>query len=119
METAMLDSSGMCHFIGSYCTSSFLGICLQKAHGECCFNTKLGRIIQEQGRPPLKAFNGHLWGTAKKPMCRGFTPEAFKALDFRQIDLAEYYADIEASDTYDIQIDMGKSVTAYLNTTKQ
>lgn len=114
METAMLDSSGMCHFIGSYCTSSFLGICLQKAHGECCFNTKLGRIIQEQGRPQLKSFNGNLWGTAKKPMCRGFTPEEFQALDFSKIDLSEYYADIEARAQSDIQIDMGERVNAYL-----
>ena len=114
METAMLRSSGMCHEIGSYCTSSFLGICLQKARGHCCFNTKLGRIIQEQGRPQLKAFNGNLWGTAKKPMCRGFTPEEFQALDFSKIDLSEYYADIEARAQSDIQIDMGERVNAYL-----
>src|SRR3546814_20940144 len=113
METAMLDSSGMCHFIGSYCTSSFLGICLQKAHGECCFNTKHGRIIQEQGRPQLKAFNGNLWGTAKKALCRGFTPEEFHALDFSKIDLPEYYADIEAHATSTIPITLGERVTAY------
>ncbi|MCY1168552.1 type-F conjugative transfer system mating-pair stabilization protein [compost metagenome] len=114
METAMLRSSGMCHEIGSYCTSSFLGICLQKARGHCCFNTKLGRIIQEQGRPQLKAFNGNLWGTAKKPMCRGFTPEEFQALDFSKMDLSEYYADIEARAQSDIQIDMGERIDAYL-----
>lgn len=107
METAMLRSSGMCHEIGSYCTSSFLGVCLQQARGHCCFNTKLGRIIQEQGRPQLKAFNGNLWGTAKKPMCRGFTPEEFQALDFSKMDLSEYYADIEARAQSEIQIDMG------------
>lgn len=114
METAMLRSSGMCHEIGSYCTSSFLGICLQKAHGHCCFNTKLGRIIQEQGRPQLKSFNGNLWGTAKNPMCRGFTPEEFQALDFSKMDLSEYYADIEARTQSEIQIDMGDRINAYL-----
>lgn len=114
METAMLRSSGMCHEIGTYCTSSFLGICLQKARGHCCFNTKLGRIIQEQGRPQLKTFNGNLWGTAKKPMCRGFTPEEFQALDFSKMDLSEYYADIEARTQSDIQIDMKERVDAYL-----
>ncbi|MDF0491110.1 conjugal transfer protein TraN [Sphingobium sp. H39-3-25] len=118
METAMLRSSGFCHEIGSYCTSSFLGICLQKARGHCCFNTKLGRIIQEQGRPQLKSFNGNLWGTAKKPMCRGFTPEEFQALDFSKMDLSEYYADIEARAQSDIQIDMKERVDAYLNAVK-
>jgi len=115
METGMLRGSGMCHEIGSYCTASFLGICLQKARGHCCFNTKLGRIIQEQGRPQLTAFNGNLWGTAKHPMCRGFTPEEFQALDFSKIDLSEYYADIEARAQTDIQIDMKDRVDAYLN----
>lgn len=114
MQAAMLRSSGMCHEIGSYCASSFLGVCLQKARGACCFNTKLGRIIQEQGRPQLKAFNGDLWGTAKKPMCRGFTPEEFQALDFSRMDLSEYYADIESRAQSDIQIDMEERVNAYL-----
>lgn len=115
METALLRSSGMCHEVGSYCASSVLGVCLQKARGHCCFNTRLGRIIQEQGRPQLKAFNGNLWGTPKRPMCRGFTPEEFQALDFSRIDLTEYYADIEARAQSEIQIDMKERVDAYVN----
>ena len=114
METAMLRSSGMCHEVGSYCSSSFLGICLQKARGHCCFNTKLGRILQEQGRPQLKSFNGVGWGTPKKPICRGFTPEEFQALDFSKMDLSEYYAEIEARAQSQIQIDMKDRIDAYL-----
>ncbi|WP_404337814.1 conjugal transfer protein TraN [Sphingomonas sp. MMS12-HWE2-04] len=116
METAMLRGSGMCHEVGSYCTASFLGVCLQKAKGHCCFNTKLGRILQEQGRPQLKSFNGSGWGTPQHPMCRGFTPEEFQALDFSKIDLSEYYADIEARAQTEIQIDMKDRIDAYLNT---
>ncbi|MCP3732190.1 conjugal transfer protein TraN [Sphingomonas sp. MG17] len=115
METAMLRGSGMCHEVGSYCTASFLGICLQKAKGHCCFNTKLGRIIQEQGRPQLKSFNGVGWGTPRKPRCRGFTPEEFQALDFAKMDLSEYYADIESRAASQIQIDMKDKIDAYLN----
>lgn len=114
METGMLRGSGMCHEVGTYCASSFLGVCLQKGRGHCCFNTKLGRIIQEQGRPQLKSFNTNPWGTPKKPLCRGFTPEEFQALDFSKIDLSEYYADIEARAQSDIQIDMKDRVDAYL-----
>ena len=114
MEVGMLRGSGMCHEVGRYCTSSFLGVCLQHARGHCCFNTKLGRIIQEQGRPQLKSFNGNLWGTAKRPMCRGFTPAEFQALDFSKMDLSEYYAEIEARAQSDIQIDMKERVDAYL-----
>jgi conjugal transfer mating pair stabilization protein TraN len=115
METALLRSSGMCHEVGSYCTASVLGVCIQKARGHCCFNTLLGRIIQEQGRPQLKAFNDNPWGTPKRPMCRGFTPEEFQALDFSRIDLSQYYAEIEARAQSEIRIDMEERVDAYVN----
>ncbi|MDO7841738.1 conjugal transfer protein TraN [Sphingomonas immobilis] len=114
METGMLRSSGMCHEVGAYCTVSFLGLCLQPARGNCCFNTKLGRIIQEQGRPQLKSFNGIGWGTPEHPVCRGFTPEEFQALDFSKIDLSEYYAEIEARAQTTIQLEMKDRVDAYL-----
>ena len=116
MEVGMLNGSGMCHYVGSYCTTSILGICLQKAHGECCFNTKLGRIIQEQGRPQLQAFNGIGWGTAKKPYCRGFTADEFQALDFSKMDLSEYYSEIEARAQSQIQVDMKDRIDAYKQT---
>jgi conjugal transfer mating pair stabilization protein TraN len=48
METGMLKGSGMCHEVGEYCASSVHGICIQKAKSQCCFNTKLGCIIQKQ-----------------------------------------------------------------------
>ena len=116
METGMLRGSGMCHEVGSYCSSKILGICVQKAKGHCCFNTKLGRIIQEQGRPQLKSFNGIGWGTPKNPICRGFTPEEFQALDFSKMDLSEYYSDIEARTAGEIQVDMKDKIDAYMQT---
>lgn len=116
MEVGMLRGSGMCHEVGTYCASSILGVCVQKAKGHCCFNSKLGRIIQEQGRPQLKSFNSLGWGTAKQPYCRGFTPQEFQALDFSRMDLSDYYADIEARAQSDIQIDMEDRIDAYLQT---
>jgi len=116
MEVGMLRGSGMCHEVGTYCASSILGVCVQKAKGHCCFNSKLGRIIQEQGRPQLKSFNALGWGTAKQPYCRGFTPQEFQALDFSRMDLSDYYADIEARAQSDIQIDMEDRIDAYLQT---
>jgi conjugal transfer mating pair stabilization protein TraN len=76
METGILKGSGMCHEIGTWCSSKILGICIQKSVGNCCFNTKLGRIIQEQGRPQLKSFDAVGWGTPQAPYCRGFTPRS-------------------------------------------
>lgn len=116
METAMLKGSGMCHKVGDYCASKILGICVQKARGQCCFNTKLGRIIQEQGRPQLKSFASPGWGTPKQPYCRGFTAEEFQALDFSRMDLSEYYTEIEARAQGQIQNSMKDRIDAYTRT---
>lgn len=113
MEVGMLRGSGMCHEVGSYCSSKILGICVQKSRSHCCFNTKLGRIIQEQGRPQLKSFADG-WGSVKTPNCRGFTPEEFQALDFSRMDLSEYYSEIEARAQADVQTDMKDRIDAYM-----
>ena len=47
--TAMRDV-GNCHFIGSYCDSKVLGMCVKKIRSYCCFSSPLSRIIQEQLR---------------------------------------------------------------------
>jgi conjugal transfer mating pair stabilization protein TraN len=119
MEVGMLRGSGMCHEVGTWCSSKILGICIQKSRGHCCFNTKLGRIIQEQGRPQLKSFNTVGWGTPKTPYCRGFTPEEFQALDFSRMDLSEYYSEIEARAQTEIQIQMKDKIDGYMRAVGQ
>jgi len=84
--------SKRCHYIGSYCEKKILGMCVQKAKGHCCFNSILARIIHQQGRPQLTSFQpAGAWGAAKRPNCRGFSPEEFQSLDFSKIDMTEYY----------------------------
>ena len=61
----------------------------------CCFNSKLAKVIHEQGRPQLKSFANSPFGSASNPNCRGFTPEEFQNLDFSKIDLSEWYSEIE------------------------
>jgi conjugal transfer mating pair stabilization protein TraN len=118
METGILKGSGMCHEVGTYCSSKILGICIQKSVGHCCFNTKLGRIIQEQGRPQLRSFNAQGWGTPQAPYCRGFTPDEFQALDFSKMDLSEYYSDVTSKAQSAIEIDMKDKIDAYQQSTK-
>lgn len=92
LETSMLNSSGYCVYIGEYCAEKWLGECVQKERSFCCFNSKLARIIHEQGRPQLLSMGG--FGSIDNPNCRGFTPEEFQALDFSKIDFSTYYADL-------------------------
>jgi len=88
-ETAQLAESGYCIDLGSYCAERWALVgCVQRARGYCCFNSRLARIIQEQGRAQLTSKPG--FGSAENPNCEGFTPEEFQALDFSKMDLSEY-----------------------------
>jgi conjugal transfer mating pair stabilization protein TraN len=106
------------HYVGSYCVDEWPLIgCVQTAQTHCIFQSKLGRIIQEQGRKQLKAFqdaNGNpYWGSPESPNCRGFTPEEFQSLDFSKMDLSEYFADITTKANAAIQQDMRNNVQNY------
>lgn len=103
-ETSVSNQAKQCHYLGTYCEEEWpvFGGCAQKAKAYCCFNSQLGCIIHEQGRPQLKSFNlaspGD-WVMSKNDSsirgnCRGFTPEEFQGLDFSKIDLSAYFTDI-------------------------
>ncbi len=85
----------LCHFVGSYCSLEIpiLGICLETTESYCCFNSRLARIINEQGRPQV----GKSWGGAESPDCSGFTQPQFANLNFNQMDLSEFYGEIMAN----------------------
>lgn len=97
IETAIYANSDYCRYLGTVCEKEIeLMGCVQKAKRYCCFNSKMARIVQEQGRPQLKSFGPDGgWGTPENPNCRGFTPVEFQQLDFARIDLSEYFGDIE------------------------
>ncbi|MCW2393563.1 conjugal transfer protein TraN [Sphingobium sp. B11D3A] len=84
------DRMGLCHSVGSFCTESVLGVCTTKRSSFCCYQSKLTRIIQEQGRPQI----GKDWGKPEAPMCGGFSPDEFAKLDLSQMDFSEIYADM-------------------------
>ncbi|MEA1053972.1 conjugal transfer protein TraN, partial [Lamprobacter modestohalophilus] len=77
-----------CHYVGSYCDSEILGICIEKQKAFCCFNTPLARIINEQAYPQL----GRGWGEPEHPNCRGLSLQELERLDWSRIDLSEWIA---------------------------
>lgn len=104
--------AGSCAEIGTYCSKKlkFLGLCLERKRTYCCFNSRLSRIINEQGRPQIaKGF-----GTPKNPDCKGFTPEEFAQLDFSSIDLSEYIETIAPPDTSGAQNQILQGVQDWL-----
>lgn len=83
------DAQGLCAYVGTYCASSFLGVCLTKRKVYCCFESKLSRILQEQGRQQLNK----PWGKPKTEQCLGFTIDEFARLDLSKMDFSEVYAE--------------------------
>jgi hypothetical protein len=99
IQTQMkLGAPGLCHHVGSYCSAEvFLIGCVTTRQQYCCFNSKLAKIIQEQGRPQV----GRGWGTPQAPDCAGLTIAELGQIDFSKMDLSSFFADIVAKATPD------------------
>lgn len=91
--TAVKKDQGICELIGSYCSSKFLGGCIETTQSYCCFNSKLAKAINIQGKKQLGITLGH----AQAPNCRGLTVEEVMQIDMTRIDLSEFLADIVGS----------------------
>ncbi len=59
----------------------------------CCYNSRLGRIINTQGRAQI----GKRWGSARNPSCGGFTQAEFASIDFAALDLSEFSREVMAA----------------------
>ncbi|MET0375304.1 MAG: conjugal transfer protein TraN [Rhizorhabdus sp.] len=83
------DDKGLCHKVGSYCSSKVLGVCTTQRDAYCCFGSKLSRILQVQGRAQI----GKRWDKPKNEQCKGFTIAEFQQLDLSRMDFTEVYAE--------------------------
>ncbi len=83
------DDKGLCHRVGSYCSDRVLGVCVTRKDAYCCFESKLSRILQQQGRQQINK----PWGAPKSETCKGFTLEEFSRLDLSVMNFSEVYAD--------------------------
>lgn len=89
-DLANADQQKRDHYVGKYCSSSVLGVCVEDTHVYCVFQSLLARIVQEQGRVQL----GMGWGTPQAPQCQGLTLAQFQSIDFSKIDFSEYIATV-------------------------
>lgn len=82
----------LCHATGSYCSQRLplLRTCTETTESFCCFNSRLARLLHEQGRAQL----GRGWGRPEQPDCAGLTAADLQALDLSRMDLSEFYAEI-------------------------
>ena len=85
-ELAEERNAGNTHYLGRYCSRrTFFGLCIRHSRAWCVFGSKLGRILQQQGRAQL----GIGWSS-----CRGFTVAEVEGIDFARLDLSEFTQDL-------------------------
>lgn len=94
-KLAMKEGASLCKTIGTWCSACIRVLgkcisCIERTTGKCCFNSRLARMINEQGRAQL----GIGWGNPRNPACAGFTVAQLQRLDFSKMDLTEFYASI-------------------------
>ena len=95
LELSQKRDQGLCHWNWKWTSKKGpLGIKLEESESYCCFNSKLGRIINEQGRAQIRKGWGSQ-GNPDNPDCTGFTVDQVQGLDFSQIDFSDFYADIK------------------------
>ncbi|WP_341756995.1 MULTISPECIES: conjugal transfer protein TraN [unclassified Candidatus Tisiphia] len=89
---ALKRDKGLCHYVGTYCSKRdpIFRACLTKKSTYCCFNSKLARIFQQQGKVQL----GMSFGGAESANCQGFTVEELQRIDFSKFNLEELFADL-------------------------
>ncbi|WP_230354349.1 type-F conjugative transfer system mating-pair stabilization protein TraN [Lelliottia sp. WAP21] len=80
-------------YVGEYCSKKVLGVCLEKKRGYCQFDSKLARIVQEQGR---RGQLGVGFGSGSSPDCRGITVDELQRLDFGVMNFSDFYSDLDA-----------------------
>jgi conjugal transfer mating pair stabilization protein TraN len=80
--------------VGSYCSKKVLGVCLQQKEGYCVFDSKLARIVQEQGR---RNQLGISFGSGSNPDCRGIRVAELQGIKFDHIDFSDFYDDLNSN----------------------
>ena len=72
------------HYLGKFCATEVAGVCLEYKHSYCVFDSKMARIIQEEGR--LKQLNSQALGNAEHPTCAGMSVGELQQLDMDKIE---------------------------------
>ncbi|HGF7522194.1 TPA: type-F conjugative transfer system mating-pair stabilization protein TraN [Vibrio cholerae] len=80
--------------LGSYCAERVLGKCIRRKKTYCVYDSKMARIIQEQGNKNQLNSN---FGSAKDPVCNPITPEQLQSINFEHIDFSDFYEDMHTN----------------------
>ena len=120
VETAMLDNSGMCHYLDTYCKKKVVP-CRLCSGGEGVL------LLQLEARAYHPRAGAASIDNVFAPMglrisssgnCRGFTPSEFQMLDFSKMNLSEYLGDIKTKAQNTIQNTVTDKIQQYYEKTR-
>lgn len=95
-KVAVAKGQGLCHYVGEVCAKRTPGLgCTERQQVYVCFNSRLSKIINEEGRRQL----GIGWGQPNKPIGRGLTMDEINRLDFNDMDFSDFMRDVLANIT--------------------
>jgi len=81
-----------CVHVGRYCREKLAGGCIKKRNVYCCYDSIVGRIINQEAKKQLGLNNG----TAKNPNCGGITLEDLSKVDLSKANFQDFYDGILA-----------------------
>lgn len=91
-ELGAAKEKKMVIYTGTYCDKRVFRKCVRRKSSYCVFDSKLGRILQEQGRLGQLKIG---FGSAQNPNCRGLTVEELERLRFNDMNYSDFYEDID------------------------
>ena len=112
MQLSLLRGKGLCHDVGTYCSDSILGVCLQTTDSFCCFDSKFALDVNEGGRPQI----GKSWGTPQSPNCSGFSITDIGNINFGAINFTNAFGDIAANTNVPNSATLQSEVSNKINT---
>lgn len=86
-ELATQKETGSCAYVGRYCQTRVLGICIDRRDRYCCFNSPMTRMLREQ----LADQNPNLFGfgTPSHPKCDGIDIQAVGQVGLSEENMSE------------------------------
>ena len=88
------------HYLGTRCTDRFFGLCIMRMRDYCVYESKLGRVFQEQAN---KQIGDRFLPYGSPDRCPSLTIEQLESLNMAEIDLSEIYGDMVDQTEFPLQ----------------
>ncbi len=99
-------------YVGSFCARKIFGKCLKKKQSYCVFDSKLARIVQQDGRRQI----GKNFGSSESPNCRGLSPDEMQRMNFDNMNFSDFYSDLNSNIDVPSPNEIQKRITTQMET---